>query len=95
MVRQRNIREKIPFPQILMRGSIERIYYPKDKEGTKTAVGLVMVLGKFDVQSINYDNGLIQQYFPKGYDFRSITPERLAEVEHEINDRHARHWNTR
>lgn len=28
-----------------------------------------------------------QQYFPKGYDFRKITPERLAEVEEEINER--------
>jgi len=34
----------------------------------------------------NY-NGLVRQYFPKGYDFRKITPERLAEVENEINER--------
>lgn len=34
----------------------------------------------------NY-NGLVRQYFPKGYDFRNITPGRLAEVENEINDR--------
>ena len=34
----------------------------------------------------NY-NGLVRQYFPKGYDFRKITPERLAEVEEEINER--------
>ncbi len=34
----------------------------------------------------NY-NGLVRQYFPKGYDFRKITPERLEEVENEINDR--------
>jgi IS30 family transposase len=34
----------------------------------------------------NY-NGLVRQYFPKGYDFREITPERLEEVENEINDR--------
>jgi len=34
----------------------------------------------------NY-NGLVRQYFPKGYDFRTITPERFAEVENEINDR--------
>ena len=30
---------------------------------------------------------LVRQYFPKGYDFRKITPERLAEVEEEINER--------
>ncbi len=34
----------------------------------------------------NY-NGLVRQYFPKGYDFRKITPERLKEVEEEINER--------
>ena len=34
----------------------------------------------------NY-NGLVRQYFPKGYDFRKITPERLEEVENEINER--------
>ena len=34
----------------------------------------------------NY-NGLVRQYFPKGYDFRKITLERLAEVEEEINER--------
>lgn len=34
----------------------------------------------------NY-NGLVRQYFPKGYDLRLITPERLAEVENEINER--------
>lgn len=34
----------------------------------------------------NY-NGLVRQYFPKGYDFRMITAERLAEVENEINER--------
>ena len=34
----------------------------------------------------NY-NGLVRQYFPKGYDFASITPERLQEVEKEINHR--------
>ena len=34
----------------------------------------------------NY-NGLVRQYFPKGYDFSTITPERLMEVEEEINNR--------
>jgi transposase, IS30 family len=34
----------------------------------------------------NY-NGLVRQYFPKGHDFTTITPERLLEVEEEINDR--------
>jgi transposase, IS30 family len=34
----------------------------------------------------NY-NGLVRQYFPKRYDFRKITPERLKEVEEEINER--------
>ena len=34
----------------------------------------------------NY-NGLVRQYFPKGYDFATITLERLVEVEEEINNR--------
>lgn len=34
----------------------------------------------------NY-NGLVRQYFPKGHDFATITPERLLEVEDEINNR--------
>ncbi len=34
----------------------------------------------------NY-NGLVRQYFPKGHDFTTITPERLKEVEDEINNR--------
>lgn len=34
----------------------------------------------------NY-NGLVRQYFPKGHDFAAITPERLLEVEEEINHR--------
>ena len=34
----------------------------------------------------NY-NGLVRQYFPKGYDFATITQERLFEVEEEINNR--------
>lgn len=34
----------------------------------------------------NY-NGLVRQYFPKGHDFATITPERLLEVEEEINHR--------
>lgn len=34
----------------------------------------------------NY-NGLVRQYFPKGYDFSTITRERLQEVQEEINDR--------
>lgn len=34
----------------------------------------------------NY-NGLVRQYFPKGHDFATITPERLQEVEDEINNR--------
>lgn len=34
----------------------------------------------------NY-NGLVRQYFPKGHDFRTITQERLQEVQEEINDR--------
>lgn len=32
-------------------------------------------------------NGLVRQYFPKGSDFCSITPERLKDVEKEINER--------
>ncbi len=32
-------------------------------------------------------NGLVRQYFPKGSDFREITPERLAQVEDELNNR--------
>jgi IS30 family transposase len=34
----------------------------------------------------NY-NGLVRQYFPKGSDFTGITPDRLPEVEEEINNR--------
>jgi IS30 family transposase len=34
----------------------------------------------------NY-NGLVRQYFPKGHDFVTITPQRLLEVEEEINHR--------
>ena len=34
----------------------------------------------------NY-NGLVRQYFPKGHDFATITPERLQKVEEEINHR--------
>jgi IS30 family transposase len=34
----------------------------------------------------NY-NGLVRQYFPKGSDFTGITPDRLQEVEEEINNR--------
>jgi transposase, IS30 family len=34
----------------------------------------------------NY-KGLVRQYFPKGHDFATITPKRLAEVEDEINNR--------
>lgn len=34
----------------------------------------------------NY-NGLVRQYFPKGHDFTTITPERLRVVEEEINHR--------
>jgi IS30 family transposase len=34
----------------------------------------------------NY-NGLVRQYSPKGYNFVSITLERLLEVEEEINNR--------
>jgi transposase, IS30 family len=32
-------------------------------------------------------NGLVHQYFPKGFDFQTITLERLKEVEDEINNR--------
>jgi IS30 family transposase len=32
-------------------------------------------------------NGLVRQYFPKGYSFSKITPERLLEVQEEINSR--------
>jgi IS30 family transposase len=32
-------------------------------------------------------NGLVRQYFPKGHDFATITPERLQKVEEEINHR--------
>jgi IS30 family transposase len=34
----------------------------------------------------NY-NGLVRQYFSKGHDFATITPQRLLEVEEEINHR--------
>ena len=34
----------------------------------------------------NY-NGLVRQYFPKGSDFTGITPQRLQEVEDELNER--------
>ena len=34
----------------------------------------------------NY-NGLVRQYFPKGHDFATITPERLQKVVEEINHR--------
>lgn len=34
----------------------------------------------------NY-NGLVRQNFPKGHDISTITPERLREVQEEINDR--------
>jgi IS30 family transposase len=34
----------------------------------------------------NY-NGLVRQYFPKGHNFATITPQRLLEVEEEINHR--------
>ena len=34
----------------------------------------------------NY-SGLVRQYFPKGSDFTGITPDRLQEVEEEINNR--------
>ena len=34
----------------------------------------------------NY-NGLFPQYFPKGHDLATITPEHLQEVEDEINNR--------
>jgi IS30 family transposase len=93
------------------------------KNSSETAVGLVMILRKFGVKTITYDNGLefarhgfvnellasqsffckpysswekggvenynglVRQYFPKGSDFGEITPERLREVENEINDR--------
>ncbi|MEI6865916.1 IS30 family transposase [Flavicella sp.] len=32
-------------------------------------------------------NGLIRQYFPKGSDFRSITEQRIYEIETKINNR--------
>jgi IS30 family transposase len=32
-------------------------------------------------------NGLVRQYFPKGSDFSTITPNRLKDVEQEINER--------
>ena len=32
-------------------------------------------------------NGPVRQYFPKGHDFATITPERLLEVDEEINHR--------
>jgi IS30 family transposase len=32
-------------------------------------------------------NGLIRDYFPKGTDFNTITPERLKEVQHQLNER--------
>ena len=32
-------------------------------------------------------NGLLRQYFPKGTDLRSVTPERLDEVAAQLNDR--------
>ena len=32
-------------------------------------------------------NGLVRQYFPKGYDMRELTKQRLDEVQDELNDR--------
>lgn len=32
-------------------------------------------------------NGLVRQYFPKGFDFNEISEARLREVEAEINNR--------
>lgn len=32
-------------------------------------------------------NGLIRQFFPKGTDFRTITPQQVAEVQHILNTR--------
>ena len=38
----------------------------------------------------NY-NELVRQYFPKGHDFATTTPERLLEVAEEINNRPRNH----
>ena len=32
-------------------------------------------------------NGLLRDYFPKGMDLRQVTPDELARVAEEINDR--------
>jgi len=32
-------------------------------------------------------NGLIRDYFPKGTDFNTVSPERLKEVQHQLNER--------
>ena len=102
---------------------VGKLYRLDGKNSSETAIGLVMILRKFDVKTITYDNGLefarhgfvnellrsdsyfckpysswekggvenynglVRQYFPKGYDFAKITPERLEEVENEINER--------
>lgn len=102
---------------------IGKLYKLENKESQGVAVGVVMILRKFKVKTITYDNGLefamhgfandllgcesyfckpysswekggvenynglVRQYFPKGSDFSLITPERLVEVEEEINDR--------
>ena len=36
---------------------------------------------------VENSNGLLRQYFPKGTDFNTISPQRLREVERELNDR--------
>jgi len=102
---------------------VGKLYKLENKESQGVAVGVVMILKKFEVKTITYDNGLefgmhgfindllgcdsyfckpysswekggvenynglVRQYFPKGSNFSLITPERLVEVEEEINDR--------
>jgi IS30 family transposase len=40
-------------------------------------------------------NGLVRQYFPKRYDFKSITPRRLNVVERKLNNRPRKRYNYR
>jgi len=40
-------------------------------------------------------NGLLRQFFPKGTDFRDITPRQVAEAEHLLNNRPRKRLNYR
>jgi len=47
-------------------------------------------------QGVNENtNGLLRQFFPKGTDFRDITPRQVAEAEHLLNNRPRKRLNYR